>query len=184
VEQLSVAVDEQRVELAFGGILRRGIAVHWKKGYNDGVSRAFVKEETASVEKGVVLPHSQHPYFVTPDGLLNLRAKLIQAREAGNERDTEELEEKLARAIPVDPATQPKDVVRFGATVEVETPGNKRSTYTIVGEDEANPLEGTISWLSPLARALEDARVGQRVVWLRPAGNIPVTVRSITYPER
>lgn len=148
------------------------------------MSRAFVKEETASVEKGVVLPHSQHPYFITPDGLAHLRARLDEARDAGIERDIEELEEKLSRAIPVDPATQPKDVVRFGATVEVEAPGAKRATYTIVGEDEANPLEGTISWLSPLARALEDARVGQRVVWLRPAGNLPVTVRAISYPER
>ncbi|MBV9271479.1 MAG: GreA/GreB family elongation factor [Candidatus Eremiobacteraeota bacterium] len=145
------------------------------------MSRAFVKEETASVEKGVVLPHSQHPYFITPGGLEQLRAKLDEARQTGHERDVEELEDKIARAIPVDPATQPEDVVRFGATVEVEAPGNKRSTYTIVGEDEANPFEGTISWLSPLARALEDARVGQRVVWLRPAGNIPVTVRSISY---
>lgn len=148
------------------------------------MSRAFVKEETASVEKGVVLPHSQHPYFITPDGLVRLRARLDEARDTGIERDIEELEDKVGRAIPVDPATQPKDVVRFGATVEVEAPGNKVSTYTIVGEDEANPLEGTISWLSPLARALEDARVGQRVVWLRPAGNLPVTVRSISYPER
>lgn len=115
---------------------------------------------------------------------MQLRARLDEARDTGNEREIEELEEKLGRAIPVDPATQPKDVVRFGATVEVEAPGNKRATYTIVGEDEANPLEGTISWLSPLARALEDARVGQRVVWLRPAGNLPVTVRSISYPER
>lgn len=110
-----------------------------------------------------------------------LRVRLDEARAAQNERAVTELEEKLSRAIAIDPSIQPKDVVKFGATVEVEAPGGKRSTYTIVGEDEAHPMEGTISWLSPLAHALEDARVGQRVVWLRPAGHVPLRVISIRY---
>jgi transcription elongation GreA/GreB family factor len=151
-------------------------------GITKTVSRAFVKEhEDAVVEKGVVLPTSQHPYYVTPEGMERLRARLVEARATESERDVTELEEKLARAIPIDPAKQPKDVVKFGATVEVEAPGGKRSTYTIVGEDEAHPMEGTISWLSPLAHALDDAHVGQRVVWLRPAGHVPLRVISIRY---
>lgn len=145
------------------------------------MSRAFVKEHEDAVEKGIILPTSQHPYYVTPAGLERLRARLDAAREAGSEREIAEIEEKLSRAAAIDPAKQPQDVVRFGATVEVEAPGGKRSTYTIVGEDEAHPLEGTISWLSPLARALEEARVGQRVVWLRPAGHVPLRVISIRY---
>ena len=52
----------------------------------------------------------------------------------------------------------------------------KQRSYTIVGEDEADPDAGLVSWVSPLAKVLEGARVGEQVVWRRPAGPIELTV--------
>jgi transcription elongation factor GreB len=52
-----------------------------------------------------------------------------------------------------------------------------------VGEDEADLTQGKISYVSPLAEALIDARVGKSVLWRRPAGNIKLTVEEIDYPE-
>ena len=60
--------------------------------------------------------------------------------------------------------------------------GQKR-TFTIVGEDEADLTAGKISYVSPLAEALMDARVGASVLWRRPAGDIDLTVEAIEYPE-
>ena len=62
-------------------------------------------------------------------------------------------------------------------------PGGDRRTFTIVGEDEADLKQGKISYASPLAEALVDARVGKGVLWRRPAGDIRLTVEEIDYPE-
>lgn len=145
------------------------------------MSRAFVKEDDGDAE--VVAPRTQrtHPYYVTPEGLAQLQERCAQAQAAGNARDAALLEERLEAAIAVDPREQPAGVAGFGASVTVETPDRKRQTYRIVGEDEADPLSGTISWLSPLARALWDRRAGDRVTWERPAGNVALRIVSISY---
>ena len=58
----------------------------------------------------------------------------------------------VERAIVVDPAGQPKEEVRFGAEVEIENDTGTRTTYRIVGEDEADVNAGRISWASPLGK--------------------------------
>jgi transcription elongation GreA/GreB family factor len=145
------------------------------------VSRAFVKEDDGDNEVVTPRPQRQHPYYVTPTGHEQLQQRLAQAQAAGNARDVEDLQERLEAAIVVDPREQPTDVVRFGASVTVEQQDKKRQTYRIVGEDEADPAHGTISWLSPLAQALMEHRSGDRVVWQRPAGNLRVQIVSISY---
>ena len=55
--------------------------------------------------------------------------------------------------------------------------------WRIVGEDEADAGSGSVSWISPLARALAGARVGDEVLWPRPAGAQPLTVLAIRYPD-
>jgi len=52
-------------------------------------------------------------------------------------------------------------------------------TFAVVGEDEADPARGRISWVSPLARALAEARVGDAVVWKRPTGEVELTIVAI-----
>jgi transcription elongation factor GreB len=71
--------------------------------------------------------------------------------------------------------------VRFGATVDVEDENGKKSRYLIVGPDEAAPAEGRISFQSPLGRALMKRKVGDVVSVVRPAGEIEIEVKAISY---
>lgn len=71
--------------------------------------------------------------------------------------------------------------VRFGARVQVVDENEKRSTYLIVGPDEANPSEGRISFHSPLGTALMKRKVGDTITVTRPAGEIDLEIVSIEY---
>jgi transcription elongation factor GreB len=71
--------------------------------------------------------------------------------------------------------------VRFGAVVEVEDENGKASRYLIVGPDEASPGDGRISFQSPLGRALMKRKVGDVVSVLRPAGEIELEIKAISY---
>ncbi len=57
--------------------------------------------------------------------------------------------------------------------------GGAERTYTIVGEDEADLSKGLLSFAAPLARSLMRARVGDVVIWKRPAGDRELEVRRI-----
>jgi transcription elongation factor GreB len=165
------------------------------------MSRAFVKEpdEGAPVEDLPERQVSEHANYVTPAGLQQLEDRvgeletrrlelLEQDDDPGGElvyidRDLRYFTARLESAILVDLAHQPRRKVAFGAAVTVSKPGGERQTFTIVGEDEADLKQGKISYVSPLAEALIDARVGKSVLWRRPAGNIKLTVEEIDYPE-
>ena len=71
----------------------------------------------------------------------------------------------------------------FGAEVTVEDEDGEAKTYRIVGEDEADPDHGKVSWVSPLAKALIDARAGDLVIWERPTGEVELEIISIAYPK-
>jgi transcription elongation factor GreB len=71
--------------------------------------------------------------------------------------------------------------VLFGATVTVEDEEGDRHTYEIVGEDEADIKANKVSWTSPLAKALIGHKVGENVVWARPAGNVVLEIIAINY---
>jgi transcription elongation factor GreB len=73
------------------------------------------------------------------------------------------------------------DEVRFGATVEVEDENGKKACYLILGPDEASPDKGSISFQSPLGRALMKRRVGDVVSVVRPAGEIELEIKAIRY---
>ena len=89
---------------------------------------------------------------------------------------------KLARQV--DPAAQvERDVVHFGAIVELADEDDVRRTLTLVGEDEADATAGRINWLAPIARALVGARVGDERHVRLPAGEKSYEVVGISYPE-
>ena len=97
------------------------------------------------------------------------------------------LGKRLDSAEVVDPARQPRrDRVFFGATVTYVCVGagedDRRVTVTIVGEDEAAMAEGKVSLVSPVARALLRATVGDEVAVQTPGGVETVEVVSISYP--
>lgn len=94
------------------------------------------------------------------------------------------LTRRLEMAEVVDPALQPnRDQVFFGATVVYSDKVGEEFHVTIVGVDEAEPLEGSISWISPVARALTKAREGDTVVLRTPAGIDELDVLEVHYPE-
>jgi len=155
------------------------------------MSRAFVNEDKLNeAEELPPLPLSPHPNYVTPAGLQRLRerlaetqARLRQADAAPAElrREIAWLEARIAAAIPVLPGSQPKDRVAFGASVKVSDPDGAVRSYQIVGEDQADPARGLVSWVSPLGKALIGAAVGDVVSWPRPAGLLEIEVLEIGY---
>lgn len=141
------------------------------------MSRAFVKETDGA--EGQELPElrlSPHRNLVTPIGLRQteaqverLQAALSAARAAQDraeiariQRDLRYWSERLRTAEAVAPAPA-SGVARFGSTVTLARPDGSRVAYQIVGEDEADPAEGRISWVSPIARLLIGAAVGDAV---------------------
>lgn len=89
----------------------------------------------------------------------------------------------MKQAKVVDPARQEqRDVVRFGATVELADEADERRELTLVGEDEADADVGRISWAAPIARALIGAKVGDERVVRLPAGSKSYEIIAIRYP--
>jgi transcription elongation GreA/GreB family factor len=167
------------------------------------MSRAFVKEPDSGAP-GQGLPErpvSQHPNLVTPAGLAELErrsgeleTRRLELLALGDEplateelphvdRDLRYYAARLESAISVDLAAQPADEVAFGAAVTVTGEGGER-TFTIVGEDEADLATLKVSCVSPLAEALIGARIGDRVIWRRPVGDLQLTVKAIAYDRR
>jgi transcription elongation GreA/GreB family factor len=165
------------------------------------MSRAFVKEQDGDelADGQPELPQSPHPNYVRPQGLAKLKARLaaLQQRRCVLAADPDDMmsrtplaqllrearyvEARIERAILVDPAEQPAERVAFGASVEVADEDGRTRCFTIVGEDEAEPEHGLVSWVSPLARALIDAEVGDLITWERPSGALELEVLSIRY---
>lgn len=121
-------------------------------------------------------PISPHPNLVTATGLAALDAALAAAREAYGQaqmsdvqadrmamaRATRDLRYYSARRATAQLVETPADphTVQFGATVTLDREDGRRQTFRIVGEDEADPAHGTLSYVSPLARAVMGKAVG------------------------
>lgn len=169
------------------------------------MSRAFTKESTDELVAGELpeRPVPAHPNYVTPRGLERLQARVRELQEIHEqlaartdedsgakqklrevERDQRYFNSQLERAAVVNPAGQPRDEVHFGATVKMHGADGKEHRFTIVGDDEADVAAGRISWASPLAKAMIGAKVGDTVMWRRPAGDAEVEIAQVTYPKR
>jgi transcription elongation factor GreB len=93
------------------------------------------------------------------------------------------LSKRLDIAEVVDPRVHHgSDQVFFGATVVYENGLGEEITVTIVGVDEFDPLRGKISWISPVARALTKARVGDSVSLHTPLGMDELNILDVRYP--
>lgn len=90
----------------------------------------------------------------------------------------------LADVEIVDPASLSGAKVCFGATVVIEEEGGQRKKWQIVGEGESDTAQGSISWKSPMARALLGKVVGDVVSVERPAGEIEVEVVELWFGDR
>lgn len=91
------------------------------------------------------------------------------------------LSKRLESHEVVDPSGQKSDQILFGATVTVEDEDGAKKIYQIVGIDETDPARGKVSWISPIARALINAKVGDAVVLRTPQGERELSVLKIQY---
>jgi transcription elongation factor GreB len=95
------------------------------------------------------------------------------------------LTKRLDIAEVVDPSVHHgSDQVFFGATVVYENKSGDETTVMIVGIDEIDPLNGKISWISPVARALTKARTGDIVTLHTPAGIDELEILDVQYPAK
>ena len=140
------------------------------------MSRAFIKETDETVENLPDRPISSHPNMVTPKGFELIESALSRLRQehalaqsvndrAAMARIARDLRYWTSRHSTAEVARPPKDtaLVRFGCEVTIARNGDRRETYRIVGEDEAEPSRGTLSYVSPLARSLIGRQVGDVV---------------------
>lgn len=141
------------------------------------MSVAFTREEDleATAADLVDRPVSTHPNWVTKQGLEQIEAELAAARAAYNAaqtsgtvesdrtamaRATRDLRYWIARRATAQLVEVEADGrVRFGGNFAIEREDGRTQTWAIVGEDEADPAKGSISHVSPLARALMGKRV-------------------------
>ncbi len=94
------------------------------------------------------------------------------------------LTKRLDIAEVVDASLQPnRDQIFFGATVVYAGKSGEAQRVSIVGVDEAEPLAGKISWISPVARALIKAREGDTVTLRTPGGVEALDILEVHYPE-
>lgn len=148
---------------------------------------AFTREEDYESQAANLpdRPVSPHPNLVTATGLAAIEAELAAARAAyaaaqleggisadrtAMARATRDLRYWSARRAGAQ-LTQPKgkpDLVQFGRTVTFEREDGRQQTYRIVGEDEADPAAGSVSYVSPLAQSLLGKVVGD-TAWINGA---------------
>lgn len=138
------------------------------------MSRAFVKETDDLGDDLPERPVSAAPNLVTPAGLAAIEAGVARLQQdlaaAGEDRAARtrigrDLRYWTARRGNAQVVEAPSDhsMVRFSATVTIDRDDGRRQSFRIVGEDEADPTQGTLSHVSPLARAMLGRRAGESV---------------------
>lgn len=168
------------------------------------MSKAFTRDDDSAVEPVLIPPRAPLPEgvanYVTPRGLQLLRTEQheLERERAEAEQQTDEAERRralsavtarlaaldgrLRGAVLVDSATQPREEVRFGASVTVRSAAGAVRTYEIVGVDEARTGEGRIAFIAPIARALLGRRAGDVATVMTPRGEEDLEVLAIDYP--
>jgi transcription elongation factor GreB len=169
------------------------------------MSKAFTRESDDEQERSLplrqpsVLPPGAKNYL-TPNGAKRLRDELDRLVEVDRprvaaaqdqkevKRQLEEIDlrirhlhQSLQSAVVAVPPAKPWEQVRFGATVTVRNSGGAESRYRIVGLDETDLERDWVSWLSPIAKALLNARLGQKVRFKFPSGEEELEIVAIEY---
>lgn len=165
------------------------------------MSKAFTRESDDLADEPIVarampaLPPGAKNYF-TPEGeqslrnelsrLIEQRTQLTDSADENQKRQRKmidqhiaDLHQSLATAEVVFPPDETPERVTFGTTVTVRDLSGEETTYRIVGVDEAIIDRGWVSWLSPIARALLNARCGDRVRFKRPSGEKELEIVDI-----
>jgi transcription elongation GreA/GreB family factor len=141
------------------------------------MSKAFLKDADDPFDELPDRPISAHPNFVTAEGLVAIEAALAHLQQeyervrqsndrspalATLSRELRYWSSRRASAQIIDRPLNPTKV-EFGCSVTILRSDGRQQTYRIVGEDEADPSRGTISYVSPMAQALIGKEVGEKV---------------------
>ncbi len=111
----------------------------------------------------------------------NAEYHAAKERQGQIEATIADLEDKLSRAMVIDPKTLSGDKVVFGATVSLVDEDNKKVRYQLVGQTEADANVGRISYNSPLGRALIGRQVGEEVEVSAPSGDRYYEIKKIEF---
>ena len=169
------------------------------------MSKAFTRESddvpdvSLPMRPSALLPLGAKNYL-TPGGVLRLRAELERLlgeerpRLAADPNDSDarrqlqlldrrihHVQHALQTATVTEPLAVADGVVHFGATVTVRDRLGMESSYRIVGVDETDLDQNWVSWLSPIAKALLNAKLGQRVRFKLPAGEEELEILRVGY---
>lgn len=170
------------------------------------MSRGFVKEDDQE-EAPLIPPRAALPpgvtNYVTRFGLEQLKTekKELEQERANQPTDNETerrraqmmidgklrlVQERINSARVLDPAEQPKDEVRFGATVQLKTLSGSRKgsirKFTIVGVDEASVKEGKIAFVAPIAKAIAGKKPAEIVTFQLGDTTEELRIENISYP--
>ena len=166
------------------------------------MSKAFTREDDAEEEPVLPTPVSLLPpgvkNYLTASGAERLRTELVRLNDqraellgrAARDPDVKHevalldqriryLQNSVATAAIVDPPGAKAGKVQFGSTVTVRDGRGEKSVYRIVGVDEADFERNEISWLSPIAKVLMNAEVGQKVPFKFPKGATELEIVKI-----
>jgi transcription elongation factor GreB len=168
------------------------------------VSKAFTRDENEgqALPEIMPLPSALPPGArnlmtrIGADGLRSELARLVEKDRpvlAADKEDPEarrrlalldqrilQIQQSLETAEVIAHSPGPAESVTFGATVKLRGEQGLE-TFRLVGVDEADPERGLISYLSPVARALMNARIGQRVQFKYPCGSETVEILDVRY---
>jgi transcription elongation factor GreB len=160
------------------------------------MSKAFTREGDDSGDEEIIASWPPLPLgarnYITPEGarrmkerLQHLQEKKESAEATGAESKKLEsairnLKQRLDSLVIVEP---PADAAKIavGAIVNVRHRNGEEETYRIVGVDESDPEKGSISWISPLAKALLSRGAGEKVRFRIPAGEDELEILSVRY---
>lgn len=170
------------------------------------MSRAFVRESDDQPELPIARQASALPpgakNYLTPGGAARMREELRDLLESERpalvsqssepeakrrllalDQRIQQLEESLQSAEIVRPSPEGEKIVRFGATVTIKRSDGEEDSYRIVGVDEIDLERSWVSWASPIARALTNARIGERVRFKFPSGEESLEILRVEYED-
>jgi transcription elongation factor GreA len=111
----------------------------------------------------------------------NAEYHAAKERQGHVEATIADLEDRLSRAMVIDPTTLSGDKVLFGATVTLVDEDKKKVKYQLVGQTEADARVGRISYNSPLGRALIGRQAGEEVEVSAPGGDRSYEIKKIEF---
>ena len=147
----------------------------------DGLEKLRAELEEMTTVKRPEIANRIHDAKEHGDLSENAEYHAAKERQGQIEAQLAEIEDRLARALVIDPTTLSGDKVVFGATVNLVDEDDKPVRYQLVGQQEADAKIGRISYNSPLGRALIGRHVGDEVEVTTPSGDRYYEIAGIEF---